>query len=130
MNNYSFTNANRNQSALECELTHILCMSGEYDTLDTLNFAEWAKVEEPNYESVSVNGTRHPSTRAERRKKTAHAKTRHTETLHTRELRKYPYSQMLGKGKRHDKVWINEPAWVEVRTLSRMDGRERDFILF
>ncbi len=130
MNNYEFTNATRNQSALEVELTHMLCLSGEGKILDELNFAEWEKVEEPDYESIPVKGTRHHSTRQERRKKTAHAKTRHTETLRTRELRKYPYSLMLGKGKKHDKVWIDEPAWVEIRTLSRMDGRERDFLLF
>ena len=94
-----------------------------------LSLAEWAKVEEPDYETIPKKGTRHPSTRGERRKVTAHAKTRYTETIHTRELRKYPYSLMLGKGKKHDHVWIDEPAWVEIRTLSRMDGRERDFLL-
>jgi len=127
MNNYEFTNATRNQSALEVELTHMLCLSGEGKILDELNFAEWAKVDEPEWESIPAKGTRHPSTRAERRKKTAHAKTRHTETIRTRESRKLPYSHMLGKGKRHDHVWIDESAIVETRQEEKAKSEFSDF---
>lgn len=100
------------------------------DARQYMTEAIWGKYLEEDPETIPIKGTRHPSTRQERRKKTAHAKMRHSATLHTREMRKYPYSLMLGKGKKHDKVWIDEPAWVEIRTLSRMDGRERDFLLF
>jgi len=128
-NNYTFTNANRNQNSLEVELTHMLCLSGEGEILDELNFAEWAKVEEPEWESLHKKGTRHPSTRQERRKKTAHAKARKTETIRARESRKLPYSHMLGKGKRHDHVWIDERSIVESRTEEKLTSELRDFVL-
>lgn len=116
-----------NQDDVEAQL---LFNMGKDEIIDYCKPAQEKIHEEDPEEIALAKGTRHPSTRGERRKKTAHAKNRHTETLRTRELRKYPYSLMLGKGKKHDKVWIDEPAWVEIRTLSRMDGRERDFLLF
>ena len=127
MNNYEFTNRNRNQNSLEVDLTHMLCLSGEGDLLIELNFAEWAKIDEEDPETIPTKGTRHPSTRAERRKKTAHAKQRKVETIRTRETRKFPYSQMLGNGKKHDHIWIDEDSIVETRQKVKAKSELRDF---
>lgn len=101
------------------------------DFFESVDFslAEWEKENEEDNEILPVKGTRHPSTRQERRKKTAHAKARKVEIVRTREARKYPYSHMLGKGKRHDHVWIDERSIVESRTEEKLTSELRDFVL-
>lgn len=109
------------------ELELVIIRTMDFFEGTTLSLDEWAKIDEEDPETIPAKGTRHPSTRQERRKKTAHAKTRHSVTLRTRELRKYPYSLMLGKGKKHDHVWIGEASITEIRLESRYQSELRDF---
>lgn len=147
---YSLTSTKRNHCASCRSCSRQTCkvcpVQAEYDRLfdlfcdrvvrgmeffdsATLSLDEWAKIDEEDPEElIPVKGTRHPSTRAERRKKTAHAKTRCQETIRIREARKLPYSQMLGKGKRHDHIWIYESAIVETRQKVKAKSEIRDFL--
>lgn len=110
----------------------MLDLESRYDRTEIIAFrrAVFDKIyESDDPETENKNGTRHPSTRAERRKKTAHAKARKVETIRARESRKLPYSHMLGKGKRHDHVWIDERSIVESRTEAKLTSELRDFVL-
>lgn len=109
------------------EMEVIVNRTIDYDGGLDLSFAEFAKEYEEEWETVPTKGTRHPSTRAERRKKTAHAKERKTNTIRTREMRKYPYSLMLGRGKRHDHVWVGERSIIESRAEEKLASELRDW---
>lgn len=99
------TNANRNYQT-ELEISFLLY--GDYDSLSVYAQEQNNKLFE---EDITTPGKRNKGKRdtyAVRRKKGIYAGIRHANTCTVRESRKYPYSQMLGKGKRHDHVYLDE----------------------
>lgn len=109
------------------EMENIVVRTLDFFESVDFSLAEWEKENEEDPEILPVKGTRHPSTRQERRKKTAHAKARKVEVVRTREARKYPYSHMLGKGKRHDHIWIDEDSIVETRQEAKRKSELSDY---
>lgn len=103
----------------QTELEISFLLYGDYDSLSVYAQEQNEKLFE---EDITTPGKRHNGkrdTHARKRKKGIYAGIRHINTCTVRESRKYPYSQMLGKGKRHDHVYQDEPSNPERKAKAK-----------